>query len=79
MQTIRYQTSGGAVVTVAAQQETEPSLGPHRRVVRATCGGCGEVSWDEDSTSYERAAVKPKKWADEHAVGCRVLPQESGR
>lgn len=74
MQELRYKTVGGAVVTVAAQQEKP---WPHQHVVRATCGGCGEASWDEDSTSYERAAIKPKKWASDHAAACRALPQSA--
>ncbi|MGW3427954.1 hypothetical protein ACWDHW_08355 [Streptomyces melanosporofaciens] len=72
MKDIRYRTAGGAVVTVAA---VPGESGPLRRVVRATCGGCGESEQNEAAMSFETAAHWPKDWADKHASKCRALPQ----
>ncbi|WP_262703834.1 MULTISPECIES: hypothetical protein [Streptomyces] len=72
MKAIRYQTAGGAVVTVAAVPE---ECEPLRQVVRATCGGCGASKQDDAPMSFETAAHWPKDWADKHAQGCRALPQ----
>ncbi|MCQ6249254.1 hypothetical protein [Streptomyces malaysiensis] len=72
MQELRYKTAGGAVVTVAAVPEESEPL---RRIVRATCGGCAASKQGEAAMSFETAAHRPKEWADQHALGCRALPQ----
>ncbi|WP_262703835.1 MULTISPECIES: hypothetical protein [Streptomyces] len=72
MQDIRYTTAGGAVVTVSAVPE-ESSVRP--RIVRAACGGCATAETSQSPLSYEDAAGWAKKWANQHAAGCRALPQ----
>ena len=66
MQELRYQTAGGAVVTVAAVPE-ESSVRP--RIVRATCGGCAASETSQSPVSYEDAAPRAKKWADRAPQG----------